>query len=406
MNSTLSLSRVVVVVVVTSASALALARADDGQSKSSGGEQRAADDPLALVALLIQGGDIARARIVLDGVDEEGEGLDRARYARLKGHVLLRQGAYKDAHAALDEAIRLGAPGVDVRRERAQAAYGAGLHEEVLRALDALAWRDDTALVRMRARALSSKGDAAGALATLGEGRARARDLSRPGVRALAIDEVTLLAARDLVVEACDRADSVAPFVDVEEALAILHAVLFTEAGAARDPASRARALATAEGLRARFVLDGRVALVVARAYAEADAPLSGALVLEPFARRDRAHATDVAELYRRAGQRESALQWNAAAEDGPNKLRQRFSILVDARRFEEACALAPRLREKRLTDDPDVAYALAYAQFATGQLDRAQRTARRIDDARRFADVSALVASIDACRKDARLCP
>jgi hypothetical protein len=266
------------------------------------------------------------------------------------------------------------------------------------------AWRDDAVLTLIRARAERALQNDAGALATLQMARMRFAALDDPAHRALAIEEVRLLAARNLTVDATERARALTVYVDVDEGLTLFDALRTGEN--ARAPAATSLAIGYGELLRTRFPDDVRVSLLLARAYADAERPLSGALVLEPFARRDRARATDVAELYRRAGALESALSWNASAVDGNEKLRQRFSILVDARRYEEACALAPRLQARGLLDDGDVAYALGYALFATGQLDLAERTLKRIDDAHRFTDATELVASIAVCRQDARTCP
>jgi tetratricopeptide (TPR) repeat protein len=382
-------------------------KSDDDEKKGAAHDE----DPLALAALLIQGGDLDRALTVLEGIDPETEGLDGARYARLHGHVLLRLKRYDEAYRALDSAVQKGAPGDDVRTERVRAAHGASLHQETVRALDEMGarWRDDAVLTLIRARALRALGDDAQALAALQGAHKRMSGLATPELRALGLEEVRLLAARGLVVEASDRAHAFvtgpgAVRVGVDDGLALFDALLAKEG--AREAASMPLVIGFGELLRTRFPDDLRVSLLLARAYADDDKPLSGALVLEPFARKDRAHAIDVAELYRRAGALESALSWNASSEDGLEKLRQRFSILVDARRYEEACALAPRLASRGLLADADVAYALGFAYFATGQLETAERTLTRIDDARRFADATALVASIALCRKDVRTCP
>jgi len=379
---------------------------EKSDTKSAQPRSQEDEDALALAAFLIQGGDVDRALTVLDALDAHGEGLDRARYLRLRGHALLRLKRYDEAYRSLDAAVHAGTKGHDVLHERVRAAHGASLHDETVRALDDMGsrWRDDAVLTRIRARALLALGHDALALATLQGARARFADVQAKEVRALALELVGVLAARGLFVEATEVAHAIIPVQNVDESLAMLDALLASEH--ARTASSMSLVIATAEFVRVRHPDDVRVSQVLARAYADVDKPLSGALVLEPFARRDRARATDVAELYRRAGELESALLWNASAEDGSEKLRQRFSILIDARRYEEACALAPRLKARGLIDDADVEYALGFASFATGQLDEAERTLLRIDDPRRFADATALVASIASCRKDVRTCP
>jgi hypothetical protein len=96
---------------------------------------------------------------------------------------------------------------------------------------------------------------------------------------------------------------------------------------------------------------------------------------------------------------------WRAALlSSGSDRLRQRLALLVDARAWERVVLLAPRLRAAGLlkadtaTND-DVAYAVAFANAATGRLDDAEAALDGVGTSAGFTRATELRAAIAACR-------
>ena len=349
------------------------------------------EDPLSLVALLIQDGNLNRAEAVLDRISPAVDGdLDTGRYWTLQGLVSLRQG------------------------DPAQAA------DALTRALDLVEGGPDPQLVLSLARARVLSGDQRAALEALARGgeildafpsayliAARAhRDLSEPGQAWTWLErgaerfphqvdfvrqQVLLLVEMGLSQEAGLRAHALLgrPDGTADDAL--------TVAEAFRSNGDHARAASVLEEARLRFGGDDRLQVRLASVYAGADQPLAAARLLQVASGADPDLADEAAELFRRAGKLDAALMMNGQVADPVEKARQRFGLLLDGQDFARAVALQPRLSRLGLLDDDAVRYGLAYGWFRLEDFDRCEDLLAGISDPRIFRQATELRRAIQA---------
>jgi len=353
-------------------------------------------DRLALAAVLIDGGDADRALSVLDEVDPNDEGLDRTRFHTLRGVAALRLAQYERAYQDLTLAAASENASPQVQVYLARAAYGAGHLEASLLALDRAGemGRAEPGLYELRAASERGLGDEGAALATLRAGQQRFKDAP-----ALRERELSLLIDAGLYREALERADrGWSSKASRERMIALTNAL--------RQARAFAEAKTIGERALLRFVDDPEVRVAVGRVYADAGEPTVAAAIVEDAARLDPSYASDVAELYRRAGRFEEATAWNARIPDARTKVRQRFGLLMEAGRYDEAAALAPRLSRLKLLEEDALALALAYAHFQTGETGAALSLLTDIEDASLFRQATDLRRAITACRETPERCP
>lgn len=358
---------------------------------------QAADDvdPLALAAVLLDGGHADRAEKVLASVDPAAKGVDVARLYTLRGLVGLRQERFEASAADLARAVKLSNPADPALfLYLAKARFGAGDHQGALRALDDAGPRakEDPQLRWLRAECLLATGRDGEALTEL-----RLASDRFPRARYLREREVRLLVEKQLFEEASERARPLVLDGERDEVLRLL------------DSLRRAGATKTAsligEEARLRFAYDPEVMVAVGHVEADAGRPLAAARLLEDAARYDPRWAADAAELYRRAGRTRDALRVGAAVLDVDKKVRQRFGILLENQRFEEAASLEPRLARLGLLEEGEVAYGLAYALFRIGRLDAAERILGRVEEPALFRTRTELAQAIAACRTEEWRC-
>lgn len=386
-----------VIVVAVALSVLALQCPRSALAKKRGDEP----DPVAIAAVLLDNGDPNRALEVLEGVDERAPGVDRARLHTLRGIAALQGRQYPKAARSLERA--LAALAADEQAEQdprvlelylAFAYFGAEDCERSLQALGRAGPRADE-----RAQSFLIRGDchrragrAGEALAALRRGQARFS-----AERALQERELLLLVELGLYRELFERAVPFLEEASEDEALLLLEAL--------RRASAHDEAVELGERIRLRFPGSRRATLALAHAYVGAERPLSAARLFEELSFFDPAYAAEAGELYRRAGWTQMAVLSGARSPDAEKKLRQRFGILLEEGRYEEASALAPRLLRAGLLDDDEVRYALAFAMFQSRRFDDAERALRGVDDPGVFRQAAELRRAVAACREEGWQC-
>ncbi len=359
------------------------------------------EDPVALAALLLQDGNWSRAATVLAGVDPAAPDVDRIRYHTLLGLVQLEEGAPGKAaasfEAALAEAGTAGAP-IDPQLVL-QAARAWVLAEQPARALKALEAAQGAAdglastwLVRARAHwQLDQRDPAWAALEAGGRRFPDQADFPR--------QQVLLLVEIGLNQEAAERAALLLarPDASAEDALTVAEAM---RRSGATEPAARVleAALLRQPGDRELSVRAAAVSMDLGR-------PRTAARFLQVAAETDPTLCLEAAELFRRAGDLQSALYLNSRVLDPVEKVRQRFGLLLDGQDFERAVALEERLSRLGLLQDDNVRYGLAYAWFRVGDLDASERLLGGVQDAQVFTVATALREAIGRCRESAGGC-
>lgn len=347
-------------------------------------------DRLKLAAVMIRDGHFDRAARELSQVDAAAEDLDRPRFHTLRGLVALHEGAGARAEEELGRAIALAGPAPEplLYVYLAQARFSLSSWRGTLEALEragAAALREP-ALHDVRARCHWALGERGAALADLARAEAlfpARADLTRR--RLLYVLEMGLFleaaeVGRDYLARAGGTAEA--------------HLVLGEALRRGRAPGAALEVLE-----RGRLLHPGHDAIAVslAHAYLDLGRPRLAARLLGALGAREARYLADAAELHRRAGELPRALALNAGLEDQPAKARQRLAILLDARRFEEAAALEPRLERLGLLEDDEVRFALAHIHARAGHAKRAEAHLARITRPDLFAAATELRRSLAA---------
>ena len=370
-------------------------------------------DPLGLAAVLIDGGDAARALVVLREIDldetlkAEPE-FDLTRFYTLRGVASLGAG---DATAAIADLKTARARQSDLAGQRrlslvlANAYASTEAYVDALAALDAAGelGRQHPSQFFLRARAYRALHRPARALMALRVGRRLF-----PHARPLAEGEIILLVELGLVQEAMARSTTWRATASEEEGLRLAATLLRAEA---LDSAQ-----ALGEEVQLRFPGSAGASVLLAHTAAARGAFSTAAHHFEQASvlGDDKRTIADAAEMYRRADRSSRALMLGVQIDDAEQKARQRFGIYVEQDRCAEAVAMEPRLKRLKILDDEEVRLALSYcllnlaAQTPSREktLDRAKAHLRQMTGVDAFRRASALRDVIDQCREEIEKCP
>lgn len=366
-------------------------------------------DSISIAAVLIQDGNYERAFALLEDASSEAIQSDEGRYHTLRGIASLHSGKYEQAQLAFERAIEIrNTNREEMKQPRSTKpsetlqlySYLALVHwalgdcEKALTASEKSGPKEQHSakMFILRADCQAKTQDADAAFLTLRAGQKRF-----PSNRALIEKELHFLCELGLYAEMRARSTSWLNKISVEEGLRLL-AMLH-----AQD--AQVEIIFFAERLRLQFPNEKQIALFLAQAYRKRDHPLAAAQVMEGLAMRDEGFALDAAELYRRAGWRKVASIVGARSRDSNGKLRQRFGMLLEEGRFDEAASLAARLHRSGLLEDDSIRYALAYAQFESGSLQEARQMLRDVKDEKIFRQAAELRQMMDACEAKGWAC-
>ncbi len=360
------------------------------------GDEEEQIDPLSLAALLLRDGHYDRAQAVLAEVDQQSEGLDRAKFHMLVGLTALKSGRYEDATVFLERSIQAGQTDPMARVFLAQARFGSQDLAGTIQALDEAgeAAHKLAGSFLIEAQCHWRLGQRVSAWIALTEGLAR-----HPQVRQMARHRVLLLVDMGLFLQARDEGTDLLAQPDTKAAdhVAIAEAL--------RRAKQLDQAVAVLERAALEFPDDEAVAIQLGHTYLDQGRPLTAALIFDRLSRRNPKYAVEAAELYRRAGKPLRALAVNARVAEQSEKIRQRLGLLVDLERFEQAAALHPRLSRLGLLADDAIRYALAYAYYRTSRFGQAEQILGPIQDADLFRQANELRRAMEACRQRGWAC-
>jgi Tfp pilus assembly protein PilF len=345
-------------------------------------------EPLPLAALLLSDGLTDRAQAVLDGIRldraERDRRFDWARYHTLRALIAQSREDLPAAAAAFEQAIAA-SDAVKAARaagERRDDDEAFGVVDPLVYLYLAQAWfaQDDHAKA---IDALERAGDQLDGLAgawnlrahahwTLGQ-RQQAFDtlhqasLRFPANTSFLRRSVFYLIEAGLYQEAA-RAGM--DYLQRAEAKADDYLAIGT---ALRRTGSLDEAIGFLETGRLRHPDDDNLAKALAQTWLDRGQPLAAAELLATVAERDPSLMAEAAELFRRAGHSQRALNLNARVADPDKKLKQRVGILLELRRYDQVAGMEDALARARLLGDEDIRYALAYALFRSGRHEDAE---------------------------------
>lgn len=379
------LGRRLVGLMVLSLLTLGLVPALGAQNTSAGA------DLLAIAALLIRDGNFARAETALAQVDVTRPDFDRGRYETLRGLLKLRGADYAEAETAFLAARAAGVTDPSLSAYLAQALFGQQKYEPALAEIARLprlnAYPD---LLGLKSQAEWLLGRRAEALGTLDRAlRSFPNRLSFLQQKIvyhleLSLTQEAVSLARDYLERARGEASA---YLTVGEAL--------------RRGREFQEALRLLEAGRLAWPQDQRILLSLAQTYVDLGRLRTAASLVERAAAQDPAYLAEAAELYRRTKQYDRALYLNSLLADTASKTRQRFSLLLESGRFEEALALEGRLERLSLLGEERLRYALAYASYQAQRWPRVLHHLSGITDGRLYSQALALRQALEQARDE-----
>ena len=353
-------------------------------------------DFLALAALMLRDGNIDRAIVALDQVDLAAEDVDRVRYYTLRGMAHLRREELEPARDAFLQAIESGEAESVVFVYLAQVNYKLEDYRATIDALD----RAGAGLARvasayhMKAQSYWLLEEPVMALATLEQGAQVFPD-DPNFIRRKVFYLVDLGLYKEAVEEGREylrRSQG-----KLEDYVALGNAL--------RASGELDEAAAFLEEAQLIFPDSADVKKVLAHVYIERVEMSAAADLLYKAALLEPKLLAEAAELYRRAGQLNRALTINSRLSDQPEKFRQRLALYLELQNYEQAAAMEMPLRRVGLLDDEDLRYAIAYAQFKTGEFDAAEENLSALNRPDLFRKAAELRRAIQDCVEDSWKC-
>jgi len=351
---------------------------------------------LDLAALMLRDGNLDRAIIALDQVDLEEEGANLLRYYTLKGMAHLRREEPEAAVNMLEKAVATGQAESVVYVYLAQVYFQLESYNDVLKTLDNAGSALDriSSVYHMRAQCHWLLDEYALALATL--------DVATevfPRDKSFLRRKVFFLVELGLFQEAVAQGrlylqqseGKLADYVALGNAL---------RAGGELD-----EAIELLEQTRLIFPGDTEVDKVLAHAYLDKGQTNTAADLIYQASLVDSTLTSEAAELYRRAGRLWRALMLNGQIADQTIKLKQRLALLLELRRFEQAAAMRPDLKRVGLSEDEDIVYALAYAEFMAGDFEQAEAGLQTLTRPDLFRKAAELRRSMQDCAEEPWKC-
>jgi tetratricopeptide (TPR) repeat protein len=347
-------------------------------------------DPVALAGLLVREGDWERAEEILATVDPEEKGVDLQRYWTLRGLTELHDKKPAEAAVSFQKALEVAVEGRELLElHLARALLQADDPNGALQALDRTGevGASMPGVWLLRADCYEALGRPDDAWQALEDGNARF-----PEQGDLRRQQVFLLVRHGLFREARELGEGLLarPDAGKDDAIAISEAL--------RQGGETTEAMTILEAALLQYGDDRDLLVQAARAALDDHQPRNAGRFLERAAELDPSLALEAAEAYRRGGDIQAALRMNGEVSDPIKKARQRLGLLLEGEAWDRAVALEDRLERLGLAQDDGVAYGLAFAWFRLGELDRAERHLKGIQDPEAFRRATELRQIMATC--------
>jgi tetratricopeptide (TPR) repeat protein len=349
-------------------------------------------DYLALASLMLRDGNLDRAIVALDQVDTSDEELDLVRYYTLRGMTHIRRNELEPAKEALQQAIASGEAEAVVYIYLAQVNYQLEDYPGTIAALD-------------------NAGADVERIASVYHMKAQSYWLMDEKIMAIAtLDQATEIFPED----ASFLRRKVFYLVDIglfKEAVPEGRRYLQQTSAKLEDYVAIGNALRAsgeldeAANLLEQAQFSPEVKKVLAHVYIERGEMSAAADLLYQAALLDPTLLAEAAELYRRSGQTFRAMLLNGQIANQPEKLRQRLALYLEMGNFEQAASMELPLTRLGMLSDEDLRYAIAYAQFKTGDFEAAEKNLAALNRPDLFRKAAELRRAIQDCAVDSWLC-
>ncbi|MCH9699652.1 MAG: hypothetical protein K0U68_16260 [Gammaproteobacteria bacterium] len=355
-------------------------------------------DMLTLSAMLIKDGNYQRALTTLANVQitEDTQPQDVIRYHTLRGLAELNMQQFKLAQKDFYQAIKSGQSEPVIYIYLAQAHYSLNEYDQTVSSIDKAGdvIKNYPALMEIKAQSQWLLGRKQKSWSTLNQARGMF-----PGDHRFLRRQVFYLVDLGFYRRAAELGKEYLSLsnASAEDYLAIGNALRLSH--------QFDQATAILEKARLLFQDNPTVAKVLAHTYLDMELPGTAASILEQAAYFDNTLVSESAELYRRAGQLNRAMLLNARIDNQKVKLKQRVAILVGMKNYERVAQMEPDLKRVGLMDDQPILYALAYAQFASGQYSGVEPLLNRLTEPELFKKATELRRAIQECQEQPANC-
>jgi tetratricopeptide (TPR) repeat protein len=353
-------------------------------------------DLIELAAIMLRDGHYDRALLALQSVDLEDEETDLARFYTLQGLAYMNLNDFVAARDSLQLAIDNGQQEKTIYVYLAQVNFSLKNYQETIQAINNAAElvRNYPSLFVIKARAHWHLKETTQAINALNE----AEQLF-PGDYRFLKQKVFYFVELELYQEAAKLGRNYLTLsqAKAEDYVAIGNALRLSKA--------YQEAMNILEIARLKFPNNDVVAKLLAHVYLDQDKLNSAAFILEQAALLNSDLLSEAAEVYRRAGRFHKALTLNEAISDQKIKFKQRLSILLALKQFEQAANMESSLYRTGLLDDQHVRYALAYALFSSGRYPEANNHLDHLKDAELFRRGIELRRLMEICKTEPWQC-
>ena len=353
-------------------------------------------DYLALASLMLRDGNLDRAIVALDQVDTSDEELDLVRYYTLRGMTHIRRNELEPAKEALQQAIASGEAEAVVYIYLAQVNYQLEDYPGTIEALDNAGADVEriASVYHMKAQSYWLMDEKIMAIATLDQAsEIFPEDASFLRRKVFYLVDIGLF--KEAVTEGRRYLQQTS--AKLEDYVAIGNAL--------RASGELDEAAILLEQAQLTFPDSPEVRKVLAHVYIERGEMSAAADLLYQAALLDPSLLAEAAELYRRSGQTFRAMLLNGQIANQPEKLRQRLALYLEMGNFEQAASMELPLTRLGMLSDEDLRYAIAYAQFKTGDFEAAEKNLAALNRPDLFRKAAELRRAIQDCAVDSWLC-
>ena len=353
-------------------------------------------DYLALASLMLRDGNLDRAIVALDQVDTSDEELDLVRYYTLRGMTHIRRNELEPAKEALQQAIASGEAEAVVYIYLAQVNYQLEDYPGTIEALDNAGADVEriASVYHMKAQSYWLMDEKIMAIATLDQAsEIFPEDASFLRRKVFYLVDIGLF--KEAVTEGRRYLQQTS--AKLEDYVAIGNAL--------RASGELDEAAILLEQAQLTFPDSPEVRKVLAHVYIERGEMSAAADLLYQAALLDPSLLAEAAELYRRSGQTFRAMLLNGQIANQPEKLRQRLALYLEMGNFEQAASMELPLTRLGMLSDEDLRYAIAYAQFKTGDFEAAEKNLATLNRPDLFRKAAELRRAIQDGAVDSWLC-
>ncbi|MCO6427644.1 lipopolysaccharide assembly protein LapB [Nitrosomonas communis] len=349
-------------------------------------------DFIELAVLMLKDGHYDRALMALQSVDLDDEKTDLARFYTLQGLAYMNLNEFDAAKDSLQSAIKHGQQDPLIYVYLAQIYFSLKNYQDVLRVIDKTGEHKEKnpSLLFIQAQSYWHLQKTNGAINTLNEGHRRF-----PGDFRFLKLKVFYFVQLELYQEAAKLGQEYLALskAKAEDYVAIGNALRLSK--------EYQEAMKIMEIARLQFPGNEVVAKLLAHIYLDQGKLNAAAHILEQAARLNHALLSEAAEIYRRAGRLHKALMLNSGISDQKVKLKQRLSILLALKQFEQAASMESSLYRVGLLEDQNVRYPLAYALFSTGRFQQVGKHLDSLKEPELFKKGIELRRLIEACKDE-----